>query len=80
MYPPSFIRIRSGLVLFVKAHEDLITYGIVPLGFPSKVFNEAASHTYQKIMYSVSFTRVLSHWVFLSKVLTRHILKEETDI
>jgi hypothetical protein len=29
LYPPSFIRMRLGLVLFVKAHEDLIANGII---------------------------------------------------
>jgi hypothetical protein len=53
---------------------------VVPLGFPGNVFNGAASHVYQKIVYSFSFTRVLSHCVFLSKVLTRHNLKKEMDI
>ena len=44
------------------------------LGFPGKVFNEATNGAYQRYVYSFSFTRIFSHRVFPSKVLTRHII------
>ena len=55
-----------------KLHSFFLCHGFVPLGFPGKVFNDAVPT--DRISYSFSFTRFLSHWVFSSKVLTRHIL------
>jgi hypothetical protein len=54
-------------------HSFSLNRGFVPLGFPGKVFNEAACHAYRNTVYSFSFTGFLSHRVFPSKVLTRHI-------
>ena len=54
----------------VMLHSFFLNLGFVPMGFPGKVFNEAASIN---IVYSFPFTRFfLSQWVFPSKVLMRH--------
>ena len=57
---------RGGVICVVLFS---LVYGFIPLGFPSKVFNEA---TLKDIVYSFSFTRFFSHWVFPGKVLMRH--------
>ena len=56
-------------------HSFSLGIGFIPMGFPGKIFNEAANKAYNKIcVLFFPSLKFFSTRFFLSKVLTRYII------